>query len=319
MNAYKKNKALLTLALLLVMTMLLSACSTKDKIPSNVVAIVNGNEIPVELYDNTLALYKMNYERQFGPDMLTKDTGSGTTLLDTIKGMVLEKLILDELLLQKAKENNITISKEEVEEAYEPYYQLTKEDEEYAAMLEENNLTEEFIKAQIEKEMMIYQYRLFFQEQNDIDEADAQEFYDDNTDIFQSEKIRARHILVDDKAIAEQLIQRINEGESFEELAKQYGTDGTKDRGGDLDYFTRGDMVPEFERAAFALEIGELTQEPVQTAYGYHLIFLEDRIAEGQDFDMVKWDIIEYLKSLQFEEYIDELMEQAEITKRENL
>lgn len=85
-------------------------------------------------------------------------------------------------------------------------------------------------------------------------------------------KIRASHILVDKHSQALALITRIAEGEDFGQIAKQYSSCSSKKRGGDLGWFTKGQMVPEFERAAFALSVGAMTREPVKTQFGYHII-----------------------------------------------
>ncbi len=85
-------------------------------------------------------------------------------------------------------------------------------------------------------------------------------------------KIRASHILVERHKLAVEIIDRIQSGEDFKELAKQYSTCPSKKRGGDLGEFGRGQMVKEFEKAAFALQPGEMTKEPVKTKFGYHII-----------------------------------------------
>lgn len=108
------------------------------------------------------------------------------------------------------------------------------------------------------------------------DEA-IQAAYDEIIADFEPQpEIRARHILVPTIEEAQSIRAEIEGGRSFEEAAAEYGTDGTKATGGDLGYFTSGMMVEPFEEAAFALEVGQLS-EPIQTQFGYHLIKLEDR------------------------------------------
>lgn len=87
-----------------------------------------------------------------------------------------------------------------------------------------------------------------------------------------SNKISAKHILVEKKTLAEDIIEKINQGAKFEEMAKQYSTCPSKKRGGNLGEFGRGQMVKEFEQAAFRLKKNEMTQLPVKTKFGYHLI-----------------------------------------------
>ena len=85
-------------------------------------------------------------------------------------------------------------------------------------------------------------------------------------------KITARHILVDKKTLAEDLIEQINGGTKFEEMARKHSTCPSKKKGGNLGEFGRGQMVKEFEKAAFALQKNQMTQIPVKTKFGYHII-----------------------------------------------
>lgn len=82
------------------------------------------------------------------------------------------------------------------------------------------------------------------------------------------------------KAQAQSVLDQIKGGADFAELATQYGQDGTKDQGGDLGFFKKGEMVPEFETAAFALNEGDVAQELVETEYGYHIIKVEEKKTE---------------------------------------
>jgi parvulin-like peptidyl-prolyl isomerase len=86
-----------------------------------------------------------------------------------------------------------------------------------------------------------------------------------------AEKIRCAHILVEKMSTAQEVLDKINKGESFAKLAEEYSMDGTRKRGGDLGYFGRGVMVKEFEDAAFKLEKGQVSGL-VKTQFGYHII-----------------------------------------------
>ena len=85
-------------------------------------------------------------------------------------------------------------------------------------------------------------------------------------------KITARHILVEKMTQAEDIIEQINNGAKFEEMARKYSTCPSKKKGGNLGEFGRGQMVKEFENAAFALQKNQMTQIPVKTKFGYHII-----------------------------------------------
>ena len=136
--------------------------------------------------------------------------------------------------------------------------------------------------------------------------ADVQRFYNDNLSQYQTpEEIRASHILLNTagkeeaavRAQAEDLLKQLEAGADFAMLATEFSEDtGTATNGGDLDYFSRGRMVPEFETAAFALEPGQ-TSDIVQTQYGFHIIKVVDkRPAVTQPFDDVRPQIEDQLK-----------------------
>lgn len=91
------------------------------------------------------------------------------------------------------------------------------------------------------------------------------------------EEVRARHILVKTEDEAKAIIADLDAGKDFVELAKAKSTDPNKSEGGDLGYFTKGRMVPEFEEAAFAMEKGSYSKTPVKTQFGFHVIKIEDK------------------------------------------
>ena len=122
-----------------------------------------------------------------------------------------------------------------------------------------------------------------------VTEEEMKAVYDEEAaKLQQTERVRARHILVGTEQEAKDILGRLNKGEKFEDLAKQFSLDGSKDYGGDLGYFTAPEMVPEFSKATFALKTGE-TSPPVMTDFGWHIIRLDDRKqGAAQPFDQVK-------------------------------
>jgi peptidyl-prolyl cis-trans isomerase C len=102
-------------------------------------------------------------------------------------------------------------------------------------------------------------------------------------------EVRARHILVKTEDEAKAVIKELEAGGKFEEIAKSKSTDGAAAQGGDLGYFGRGQMVPEFEKAAMDLKPGEYTKVPVKTQFGFHIVKVEDiRAKQAPAFDQVK-------------------------------
>jgi peptidyl-prolyl cis-trans isomerase D len=116
----------------------------------------------------------------------------------------------------------------------------------------------------------------------------------------EEEMVWARHILVADEATAKTVLERLNAGESFAALAKESSLDGTKDTGGDLGWFARKRMVAEFEQAAFALKVGEISQ-PVQSQSGFHIIQVL-----GHEIRPIDAAGLTQLKNQRFTEWMDE-------------
>lgn len=130
-------------------------------------------------------------------------------------------------------------------------------------------------------------------------------------------EVRARHILVKEKAEAEAVIAELQGGADFAELAKKRSTGPSGPNGGDLGYFPRGAMVPAFENAAFALEAGNFTQTPVQTQFGWHIILVEEkRIAEAPTIEELAPQLRQNLISQNLGRLLDSLRTNARIERR---
>ena len=112
-----------------------------------------------------------------------------------------------------------------------------------------------------------------------VSDEDVKKYYEDNIDRFkQGETVNADHILVESEEKALEILAKIESGEvSFADAAKQHSTCPSGQRGGNLGDFGRGQMVPEFDKAVFELEVGEITKAPVKTQFGYHLIKLNSK------------------------------------------
>ncbi|MFC4804841.1 peptidylprolyl isomerase [Filifactor villosus] len=125
-----------------------------------------------------------------------------------------------------------------------------------------------------------------------VSEEEKKAFYEENRSHFlQGEKIEASHILVDSEEKANELYIKVEEGEDFASLASEHSSCPSKTSGGSLGQFGRGQMVPEFEQAAFSLELGEVSK-PVKTQFGYHLIKLTGKQeAEQLHYESVSNDI----------------------------
>ncbi len=155
----------------------------------------------------------------------------------------------------------------------------------------------------------------FFQKiRPQVTDEEIKAAYDsESAKVAQTERVRARHVLLGSEKEATDILARLKAGEKFEDLAKKYSLDGSKDYGGDLGYFTAPEMVAEFSKAAFALKVGEVSQ-PVKTDFGWHVIKIEDRkTGAAQPFDQVKSAIRNVLLRKKVQETMDVLRTTAKI------
>lgn len=148
-----------------------------------------------------------------------------------------------------------------------------------------------------------------------VTEADIKARYDKSIADFEPlEEVHARHILVASEDEAKAIIKQLEDGADFVELAKEKSTGPSAPSGGDLGFFTKGRMVPAFEKAAFALEPGTFTKEPVKTEFGWHVIKVDERRRqEPPAYDKVHDRIAETLKRERLSETLQALKKDAQI------
>ena len=152
-----------------------------------------------------------------------------------------------------------------------------------------------------------------FKKKNPVTEAEARAEYDKFKAQSTGTEYRARHILVENEEDAKKLITQIKGGAKFEDLAKKNSKDtGSGENGGDLDFAKPDAYVPEFSKAMTSLKKGEMTDAPVKTQFGYHIIRLEDvREAQFPAFDAVKPQIEQRLAQVKLQKYQEDLRKGA--------
>jgi peptidyl-prolyl cis-trans isomerase C len=155
--------------------------------------------------------------------------------------------------------------------------------------------------------------------QNSVTDEELQAAYDEQYKAKAEKEYKARHILVEDEETARKLIGQLNEGADFAELAREHSTGPTGEKGGDLGWFTTGQMVPAFAEATQALEKGTTTEEPVKTRFGWHVIKLEDvRDAQAPALSEVREELRSQLARKKIEDTLQDLQDKAEVTYTEN-
>ncbi|MEK7084086.1 MAG: peptidylprolyl isomerase [Patescibacteria group bacterium] len=196
---------------------------------------------------------------------------------EEIANQVMSRLFIQRLVEKYAKEYGVTVTEEDVEKARENLVKpFGSEEAARKDLLEQYGWTLERYMDEIVRPLLLEQK---------VQEAFAGSSDEENKS-YEGEEFRARHILfrADDDAKkasvrkqAEAVLKRLQKGEDFAVLAKEFGSDATKDAGGDLGWFGAGVMVPEFEQAVKSLDAGELSGELVETQYGYHIVKLEEK------------------------------------------
>jgi len=152
-----------------------------------------------------------------------------------------------------------------------------------------------------------------FKKKNPVTDAEARAEYDKFKAQASGTEYRARHILVESEDEAKKLVTQIKGGAKFEELAKKNSKDtGSGENGGDLDFAKPDAYVPEFSKAMTSLKKGEMTDTPVKTQFGYHIIRLDDvREAQFPAFDAVKPQIEQRLAQVKLQKYQEDLRKAA--------
>lgn len=183
---------------------------------------------------------------------------------ETLQQMVLVKVLEDNYEADDEEvDSRIDSLKDEMGEQFEMWLQQQ-------GFEDEDDLRDEVYPSVLQEKAML--------EEVDISEEDIEEQYEKD-----KIEINAQHILVDDEETANDVKEKLDDGEDFDDLAKEYSTDeGNAEDGGDLDYFSRGDMDPVFEEAAFDMDEDEVS-DPVQTQNGFHIIKVND-IRENEDY-----------------------------------
>jgi len=239
------------------------------------------------------------------------------------KKKLLNSLVNQELLFQQSQKNNISVEEETVNASLSKVKENFESKEAYENALKDANMKESDIATRIRKNLAI---NLFVQEKISnhvvVTDEESREYYETHPDSFHRlEKVRASHILVkvdrgagEAKKVAalekiKNIQRRLGAGEDFAKLAKENSDCPSGVKGGELGYFERGKMVTEFEDAAFALDL-DVVSDIVQTAYGYHLIKVTDKIEGGTiEYETVKTELKDFLKQKKIQAEVSSLIE----------
>ncbi|MEW6040859.1 MAG: peptidylprolyl isomerase [Elusimicrobiota bacterium] len=308
-----------------------STVFSETKVLDKTIATVNGENILLSEF-NKIADPIIEQYRQLAPKNEFSTEKVAELKKKVLDQMIDDRLIIQEAKAKKTRvtkrelDNGIAKVKSRFESDDEFQTELRKEgitEEKFQKRIEEQLMAMQLIDAEVKSKIEIPEddeaKKVYDNLKLVIDSKPAEGITEEEKKDMETlakiarksfgELIRARHILIrssKDDAMKDQIEakkrlgeiqQKINAGEDFEELAQKYSQDpGSRERGGDLGYFSRGDMVPEFENAAFALNVGQIS-DIIRTEYGYHLIKIEEKkAAQKITFELLKNDLKDYIR-----------------------
>ena len=211
---------------------------------------------------------------------------SGRPVTDEVKAQIKEEVITREIFMQEAQKRGLAASQD------------FKEQMELARQT-----------------ILIRELFADFQKKSPVTDADLKAEYDKFTAANSGKEYSARHILVEKEEEAKDIVARLKKGEKFEDIAKKMSKDpGSGANGGDLGWSTAANYVPEFSQAMVKLEKGQLTETPVKSQFGWHVIRLDDtRDAKLPTFEELKPQIAQQMQQAKLAEFQTDLRKKAGI------
>ncbi|UPA29068.1 peptidylprolyl isomerase [Terrisporobacter glycolicus] len=306
-----KKITLMGLTILISINMV--ACSSKN------VAKVNDVDISKDAYKKTEEfLYATGYIEK-------KDENS-----DEINNDVLSFIIDNEVAYQDAQKQNLKIEDSEVNEKFDQLKDALNTNPLYKEKLEKAGVTEDFLKEQIKKDLVIAKYKENFIKDIKISDKEMEAYYNNHKDQFNVEEVKASQILIstldkDNKEVskeekeklkekAQSVLDKIKNNEDFANLAKEYSDDKNSGKdGGDLGYFAKSDKNVEFTKEVFKLDTNQVSNL-IETPYGYHIVKVTDKRPVTKSFEDSKDDIKAKMLNEKYTKHIDSLYKNGKIT-----
>ncbi len=215
-------------------------------------------------------------------------------MLDGSGEQALDNLIDKELIRQEAEKAGIKVTSDDIDQQLKSIQSSFSSEEEFQQTLAAYNMTVEDLKKDMEAQV---QLRKLLEPQIKITDDEIKQYYESNLEALKEpEQVRASHILVASKEEVETILADLNSGADFAAIAKEKSLDtASKDNGGDLGFFAKGDMEEAFANAAFSLKVGSVS-DPIKTESGYHIIkVMEHKEAHTPTLEEKKDEIREQL------------------------
>jgi peptidyl-prolyl cis-trans isomerase C len=303
------------------------ASESLDPADQTVAMTVNGKEITNGQIAEEVARLSRQFGGRMSPEQMVQMQGA-------LNQQAKDNLISRILLRQKIEEEDITVSQEEIDDRMAEVRASFGSEDDLNNRLAMMGMTVELLEQEMETGLAVEKLIERHAPTDEVTDADVKAYYDENTQQFQQpERVKASHILLKAESSAseatkelareeaESLVGQLGQGADFAALAREHSACPSSQKGGDLGFFQRGQMVKPFEDAAFALGVGEVSGI-VETQFGYHIIKVTDR-EEGRTvpFDEAVDNIRAMLEGQRKQEamktYTDQLRAAADIQYKE--
>jgi len=302
----KNIKKLVSITVAGLMALSLAGCNLVEKTPeaiqNTVLAKIGNDKITKGQLDERMVPVIDSLKKQYGDDYLKNEQAKEAFKQQQTQN--LDNMVSEKVFLQKAKDLKLIPEEAKLQEEVDAKLKEIKamygnDDAQFKEALKAANFTEDSVKVYLKDQVIMTKVLDdMFKDIKITDEA-IQKYYDENKDQFtQKPGAKLAHILVKTEDEAKDIKNQLNKGAKFEDLAKKYGTDGTKDVGGDLGFieYDTKDYDADFLKAAKTLKEGEISG-PVKTQFGFHIIRATEIKTEPKvtELSAVKDDIKDYL------------------------
>lgn len=302
----KSVKKIVSITVAGLMALSLAGCNLVEKTPeaikNTVLAKVGNDKITKGQLDERMVPVVDALKKQYGDDYLKNEQGKETFKQQQTQN--LDTMISEKIFLKKANDLKLVPEEAKLQEEVDAKLKEIKgmygnDEAQFKEALKAANFTEDSVKVYLKDQVIMTKVLDDMFKDIKITDEDVQKYYDGNKDQFtQKPGARLAHILVATEDEAKNIKSQLDKGAKFEDLAKKYGTDGTKDKGGDLGFieYETKDYDADFMKAAKALKEGEISG-PVKTQFGYHIIRATELRTEPKvtELSAVKDDIKDFL------------------------
>lgn len=312
-NGGKKLKKIVLMGLAILISINTVACG------NNTVAKINDVDISKDIYKKTEEfLYVTGY--------IEKNKENKNKINNDILSFIID----NEVAYQDAKKEGIEVKDKDVNEKLQQLKETLNINTTYRAKLEAAGITDDFLKEQIKKDLTVSKYKENFIKDIKITDKEIEAYYNNNKEQFNVEKVRASQILIstldeDNKEVSEKekaklkekaqdILNKLNKGEDFVSLAKEYSDDKSSGKnGGDLGYFSKDEKNIEFTKEVFKLD-KNTTSDIIETSYGYHIVKITDKNTVENSLEDSKDDIKAKILNEKYCNHIDSLYKNGKIT-----